>query len=131
MSTRVDVTDFAPHHAQQIADLTASAFGHIAEFERPVGMNAARIGQWLGPANPAGPSVVAIATVDDRPVGCCTDIAFRFRTAAGAILVTHQMAFLFVSSAAQGKGLGRSLLATVTRHFSHMPDSFVYRRKYD
>jgi GNAT superfamily N-acetyltransferase len=123
---RVDVVEFAPEHASHIAAITTSAFANIAEAQRPVGLSVDTISTWLGPGNPAGRSTVAMATVGDRPAGCCVGMANRFRTTAGRVLTAHHIGFFFVSADVQGKGVGRRMLEQLTAHLTRIPDSFIY-----
>ncbi|HEX5041523.1 MAG TPA: GNAT family N-acetyltransferase [Candidatus Polarisedimenticolaceae bacterium] len=123
---QVEVVEFAQEHASQIAAITRSAYANIAEAQRPVDLSVETISTWLGPGNPAGRSTVAIATVGDRPAGCCVGMANRFRTSAGRVVTAHHIGFFFVSADAQGQGVGRAMLEQLTAHLSGIPGSFVY-----
>ena len=122
----IQVAEFAASHSEQIAQITAAAYANIPESQRPVAADVVAIAKLLGDENPAGRSIVAIAFIDNEPVGCCVGIANRYRTVMGTVLTAYHIGFFFVSAKSQGKGVGRLLLDALTRYLIPIPNSFIY-----
>lgn len=124
-SLQFDTFTYDSGHADTLHGLIDRAFSIVPPHARPKDSRA-YLDYMQGPANPAGPAVVAVARLDGECVGNISATPFRFTTRAGGRLTAYQLGSVVVDTANQRQGIGGKLVGVITEHLAAIPDSFTY-----
>ena len=110
----VCVRAFEAADADVHAVLAQRAYAAVRAGERPR-ETAARRAHLHGDANPAGRAVVAVASLDGRVVGQASGLPARFVAGDGSACTGWQVGGFVVDPGVQRQGVGRALVAELTR----------------
>jgi len=125
MAVRYEVLPFEPAHATLHMRITERAYAPIPAHARPTHDETFHH-RMHDASNPAGPSIVAIASEGGREVAMLSAVPFRFRTRAGLMLNAYQPTALVVDPAVGARGIGHGVFRTIVEAVAARDRSLVY-----